>query len=128
VGPLGLFVRRYLDAVVNQRDLAALDAMVSADYRGGGHGWPHDLPALRAFYRWQAAARPDWRVEVQETVEVGDCVVVRAFAGGAIAARERHRPEAAPSLDSVEWLAVYRISDELISDIDILAIRGRTTE
>jgi hypothetical protein len=53
------------------------------------------LPDLRSFYEWQAATRPDWHIDVQETIEVDDCVVVRAHAHGAISQDETGRPLAA---------------------------------
>lgn len=118
-------VRAYLDRVVNQRDLSAVDDLVSPEYLGSGHGWPHDLAALREFYAWQATARPDWSIDVQETVEVGDCVVVRAHAGGTIAGDEHGRPLAAPTHRAVEWLAMYRIEQARIVEIRVLALRDR---
>jgi hypothetical protein len=120
------FVRDYLERVVNRQEISALDELVSADYRGGGHGWPRDGTALRAFYRWQAEARPDWSINVQETVEVGDCVVVRAFAGGTIADDEQGRPLAAPTQRMVEWLAMYRIEAQRIFEIQVLALHERS--
>lgn len=124
---LDRFVRSYLETVVNQRDTAAVTAMVATDYAGRGHGWPQDRPALIEFYQWQAATRPDWRVDVQATVELGDCVVVRALAGGTIARDEHGRPTAAPSSQSVEWLAAYRVRDRLITGIEVLAVVERAT-
>ena len=118
-------VREYLHRVVNRHELGAVDDFVSAEYRGSGHGWPSDLTALQEFYRWQVATRPDWLIEVQETVEVGGCVVVRAYAGGAIADLEQERPLAAPTHRAVEWLAMYRVEDERIMEIQVLALRDR---
>jgi hypothetical protein len=111
-GSLDQFVRSYLEIVVNH-------------YEGRGHGWPQDRPALAAFYEWQATTRPDWRIEVQQTVELGDCLVVRALAGGTIAHDEYGSPKAAPSTHAVEWLAVYQVRDRLITAIDVLAIENR---
>jgi hypothetical protein len=121
------FVRDYLERVVNERDLSAVDELVSADYRGGGFGWPEDVTALRDFYRWQAASRPDWAIEVQETVEVDGCVVVRAFAGGTITDDEHGRPLAAPAQRAVEWLAMYRLAAGQITEIRVLELRERTS-
>lgn len=118
-------VRGYVDRVVNRRDLDAVDQLVSPDYAGGGHGWPATLKDLRSFYEWQARTRPDWHIEVQETIEVDDCVVVRAYAGGTISADEQGRPLAAPQNRSVEWLAAYRLADGLITRIEVLALRPR---
>lgn len=119
------FVRAYLDRVVNDRDLTAVDELVAPDYVGSGHGWPVDRDALRAFYSWQAQARPDWHIEVQEVVAVADRVVIRAHAGGTVAADEAGRPLAAPSQGAVEWLATYTVTDGLIAAIEVLAIRDR---
>ena len=112
---------------MNRRDLAAVDDLVADSYRGEGHGWPTDLGSLKAFYAWQARTRPDWHVDIQETVEVGDIVAVRAFAGGTILA-EGDRPAAAPEAGAVEWLAVYRFEDGRIVEIQVLAIRDRTND
>src|ERR1043165_1190327 len=108
---LGEFVTAYLARVVNQRDVTAVDEMVAPDYAGGGYGWPQTLAELRAFYEWQAATRPDWHIDVQETVAAGDCVVVRAEASGTVAEDERGQPLAAPMASHVEWLAAYWVSD-----------------
>ena len=107
----GDLVRAYLDRVVNRHDAGAVDELVAPDYGGSGHGWPHDIDALRAFYERQARERPDWRIDVQETVEVGDWVAVRAHAGDA----ERR----------VEWLTVYRLSGGRIAEIRVLELRER---
>ena len=120
------FVRDYLERVVNRRDISALDELVSVDYRGGGHGWPGDVTALRTFYRWQAQVRPDWSISVQDSIEVGGCVVLRAFAGGTIADEEQGRPLAAPTQRAVEWLAMYRVEDERILEIQVLEVRERS--
>ena len=109
---LGAFVQEYIDRVVNRRDLTAVDDLVSADYRGSGHGWPGDVDALKGFYARQAAERPDWRIDVRETVEAGEWVAVRALAGGTVDGRRR----------DVEWLATYRVRDGRISEIHILAL------
>ena len=115
-------VLHYLDRVVNQRDLAAVDEMVAADYQGDGHGWPRTLDELRRFYAWQAATRPDWTIDVQETLQLGDCVVVRANAGGTVTDAEDSRPAAAPVVDQVSWLAAYWVADDRIRRIHILEL------
>ena len=112
MGELGDFVRRYIDRAVNRRDASAVDDLVAGDYRGSGHGWPADATALRAFYERQARERPGWRIEVQETVEAGDWVAVRALAGDA----DRQ----------VEWLAAYRVVAGRIAEIRVLALEDRT--
>jgi predicted SnoaL-like aldol condensation-catalyzing enzyme len=111
VPDLGAFVRGYLDRVVNRRDLTAVDDLVSQEYTGGGYGWPATRDDLRRFYEEQARTRPAWRVDVRETVEVGDCVAVRALAGD-----ESRR---------VDWLAYYRVADVTIREITVLALVPR---
>jgi len=68
-GVLGDFVRTYIQRVVNERDSTAVDDMVSADYLGSGPVWPSDRDGLRAIYQSQATPRPDWHIDVRETVE-----------------------------------------------------------
>ena len=123
-GVLTGLARAYLERVVNRRDLAAVDELVAPSYQGSGHGWPEDLPALKAFYAWQARSRPDWHIDVQESVEVGDHVAVRAFAGGTIMAGD-DSPGAAPTVGAVEWLAVYRFEEDRIAEIQVLEVRQR---
>ena len=118
-------VADYLTRVVNQRDLSAVDDMIAADYTGGGHGWPETLAELRDFYEWQATSRPDWHIEVQKTVAVGDCVVVRAEASGTVTEFERGRPLAAPTARHVEWLAAYWVSHQRIRRIQVLSLTPR---
>lgn len=123
---LGLFVGEYLARVVNRRDLSALDDLVSPGYRGSGNGWPSDIGRLRAFYEWQARWRPDWRIDVQETIEVGDCVAVRAFACGTVSHDDHGSPLTASFRKEVEWLSVYRLADERITEIQFLSVVDRS--
>ncbi len=95
-GPLGEIVRGYLERVVNRRDVTVVDDLVAADYRGFGHGWPADVDALRQFYVRQAELRPDWRIDVQETMELDDVVAVRAYAGGSVSHDAGGSPLATP--------------------------------
>lgn len=108
---LGAFVRAYVERAVNRGDPSAVDDLVAPGYRGSGHGWPEDAAALRAFYERQARVRPHWRIEVQETVEAGDWVAVRALAGDA--------------RRQVEWLAAYRVRAGRITEIRVLALVER---
>ena len=124
-GPLGEIVRAYLERVVNQRDVTAVGDFVAPDYRGLGQGWPVDVDALRDFYVRQAASRPDWRIEVQETMEVADVVVVRACAGGCVFHDAGGERLAKPCRKDVEWLASYRILEGRIREIALLAVRDR---
>ncbi len=76
------FYREYIERVVHQHDMSAIDEIVSPDYVGGGHGWAEQIEDLREFYGRQSRTRPDWRIDVQETVEVGEWVAsVRSRAG-----------------------------------------------
>ena len=111
VGGLGHFVREYVDRAVNRGDVSAVDELVAQDYRGSGHGWPADIGALRDFYLHQSRERPGWRIEVQETIETGEWVAVRALAGDATR--------------RVEWLAAYRVRDSRIAEIRVLALEER---
>ncbi len=121
-------MRDYLARVVNGRDLGAVDEIVSPGYVGTGNGWPVDRDSLRAFYEWQAWSRPDWHIDIQDALCVGDCVVVRAFAGGTVTDDAAGRPLAAPASRAVEWLAAYRVAHGQIARIDLLAIRDRDAE
>ncbi|MEO6714560.1 MAG: nuclear transport factor 2 family protein [Mycobacteriales bacterium] len=120
---LAEFVRDYLDRVVNRRDLTALDDLMSPDYRGEGPGWPTDIASLRRFYEWQAQCRPDWRIDVQETVEVGDSVAVRAYAGGTIVQDDDGEPLPASFRRDVEWLAVYRVTSGRVAEIRVMTVQ-----
>ncbi len=124
-GPLGEIVRGYLERVVNSRDVTAVDDLVASDYRGFGHGWPADVDALRQFYVRQAELRPDWRIDVQETMELDDVVAVRAYAGGFVSHDAGGSPLVTPYRKDVEWLTVYRIRDSRIKEITLLAVRNR---
>ena len=117
MGPLDELVTRYLDRVVNRRDLSGVDDLVDAAYRGSGDGWPATITALRAFYEEQARRRPDWRIDVRQTVELHDTVVVRAHAHGtSLDGDGRTTPLA------FDWLARYRLHDGKIVEIDVLAL------
>ena len=122
---LDLWVRRYLQRVVNDRDVGAVDELVAPDYAGFGAGWPADRDELRAFYTWQAAYRSDWHIDVKATVEVADWVAVRADAGGSVAFDTANQPLAVPYRRAVEWLAVFRVERGLLVETRILAVRGR---
>jgi hypothetical protein len=114
-GPLGQFVSSYIERAVNRRDLTALDEMVSPQYTGRGPGWPTTIDELRQFYLDQIRDRPDWRIDIQETIEVGDSVVVRALAGGTVVV------EGVGQRRRLEWLAHYRVVGQRITEINLLA-------
>jgi hypothetical protein len=117
-------VRTYIERVVNKRDLAAVDEMVAPDYQGTGDKWPADVSELLAFYEWQASARPDWHIDIQDTLEVGDCVIVHALAGGTLGRDDAGVPIAAPMTERVEWLAAYWVHAGFISRIEVLELIG----
>ena len=120
-GELARFYREYIERVVNQHDMSAVDEMVSPDYVGGGHGWAEKIGDLREFYGRQSRTRPDWRIDVQETVEVGEWVAVRAFAGGQEAYNEDGSPQSPPFLTLVEWLSIIRVVDRRIAEIRLVS-------
>jgi hypothetical protein len=126
--PLGRIVRDYLERVVNQRDVTAVDDLVAADYQGFGHGWPSDVDALRHFYVRQAEFRPDWRIDVQETMELNDVVVVRAYAGGFVSHDAAGAPLVVPYRKHVEWLTAYRMRNGSITEIRLLSVRDREAQ
>ena len=113
---LGELVVAYIERVVNERDLTAVSESVAADYRGSGPGWPATRDALLAFYEEQARSRPDWHIDVQATIELGDSVVVRAQAHGTVTDDGRQE------LRRLEWLTHYRVRDGRICEINVLAI------
>ena len=53
---------------------------------------------------------------MQETVELGDAVVVRARAGGHVV------DGGGVVRKDVEWLALYRVSDGTIREIQVLSL------
>lgn len=120
-GELARFYREYIERVVNQHDTSAIDEIVSPDYVGGGHGWAEKIEDLREFHGRQSRTRPDWRIDVQETVEVGEWVAVRAFAGGEEACHEDGSPQSPPVLTSVEWLSIIRVVDRRIAEIRLVS-------
>ena len=97
--------------------------MVDRDYEGGGYGWPADVASLRAFYAWQAESRPDWKIDVEQTVELGDCVVVRARGHGTVV--ESEGIASSKTHKSVEWMTAYRVRNGRIINIEVLALAGR---
>jgi predicted SnoaL-like aldol condensation-catalyzing enzyme len=119
------WIRRYLERVVNARDVSAVHELVAPDYVGSGLGWAPDRETLREFYAGQAAQRPDWHIDVQETVEVGDWVAVRAHAGGTIAQDEDDQPLETPYQRAIEWLAAFRVVDGQLAETRFLSLRDR---
>jgi hypothetical protein len=111
---LGSFMRRYIQRVVNEHDLSGVDEMVSPHYRGIGPDWERLAPnfeTAREFYRRQAIQRPDWRIDIQETIELGEYVAVRAYAHGVQAFDDDGASRRPPFPIEVEWFTVSRIVD-----------------
>ena len=105
----GELIREYLDRVVNRHDLGGVDDLVAPEYRGSGDGWPRDIESLRQFYRSQQRSRPDWHIDVQETMTVGSWVAVRAHAGGTASHDDDGVPLPSPTRISIEWLSLYEV-------------------
>ena len=118
-GTLAELVTAYLDRVVNEQDLSGVEELVSPAYTGAGPGWPTSREALRQFYAEQSVERPDWRIDVDATLELGDVVVVRARAGGTVTADGSTRRR------DVEWLAAYRVEQHQIREIRLLSLVER---
>ena len=119
------WIRGYLERVVNAHDISAVDELVAPDYVGSGLGWAPDREALREFYTSQAALRPDWRIDVQKALAVGDWVAVWAHAGGTIAHGEDGQPLATPCQRALEWLAAFRVVDGRLTETRFLSVRDR---
>lgn len=122
---LDTWIRRYLDRVVNARDVSAVDELVSPTYVGFGRGWPADRERLREFYTWQARYRPDWHIDVLDTIEVDDWVAVRAHAGGTILHDDAGHALDRPQQRAVEWLTAFRVADGLLVETRLLTVRDR---
>lgn len=106
----------YIDRVVNGRDITGVDQMVAPEYCGTGPGWPSTLGQLRHFYEEQIRERPNWRIEVRQTLELGDSVVVRAHAYGTAVEEGGPRPTA------LDWLTHYRFVERRITEINLLTV------
>ena len=119
---LDRFIREYIERVVNQHDMSAVDEMVSPDYTGGGYGWAENVAALREFYDRQNRTRPDWRIDIQQTVEVGEWVAVRALAGGMEAYNEDGPPQSRPYVTAVEWLTIFHVVNRRIVETRVISV------
>ena len=65
---------------------------------------------------WQAETAPEWVIDVQDVVAERDRVAVRAVASGTRAERAPGEPYDTPSFQRVEWITIYRIESDLISE------------
>jgi hypothetical protein len=122
---LGQFIREYIERVVNQHDMSAVDEMVSPDYIGGGYGWAEDVATLREFYDWQSRARPDWRIDIRQTIEVGEWIAVRALAGGKDTCSEDGTPKP-PYVTAVEWLTIFHVVSSRIVETRVISVLDRS--
>lgn len=111
-----------IDRAVHGRDPSAVDDLVAPDY--AGHGFPADRESLRAFYAWQARTAPDWRIDVEDVVESGDRVAVRAHAYGTRSESAPGVPLPAPAYRDLEWIAIYRVADGRVAEVWV-AVRDR---
>jgi SnoaL-like domain len=119
---LDRFIREYIERVVNQHDISAVDEMVSPGYTGGGYGWPENVAALQEFYDRQNRTRPDWRIDIQQTVEVGEWVAVRALAGGMEAYNEDGARQSRPYVTAVEWLTIFHVVNSRIVETRVISV------
>lgn len=112
---LGDVVRAYIARAVHQHDPSAVDEYVAPGFTG--HGFAPDRDALKAFYAFQARTAPDWRIDVEDVVEQGDRVAVRAHAYGHRTVSPAGEPYAEPVRREVEWIAIYRFEAGLIAEM-----------
>jgi steroid delta-isomerase-like uncharacterized protein len=73
-----LLVQRYVEQVVNEQNLAALDELLAADYTCHMSGSPTmDRNGIRGFFSMLHAAFPDQVETIDDLVAEGDKVAVR---------------------------------------------------
>jgi predicted ester cyclase len=73
-----LLVQRYVEQVVNEQNLAALDELLAADYTCHMSGSPTmDRDGIRGFFSMLHAAFPDQVETIDDLVAEGDKVAVR---------------------------------------------------
>jgi steroid delta-isomerase-like uncharacterized protein len=71
-------VRRYIEKVWNQADLAALDDLTAPAFTYHLGGQPkRDRAGMRQFIEMAHTAFPDWRVQIIDLIAEGDRVAVR---------------------------------------------------
>ena len=104
-------VRRFYDAVLNQKQLDSIDALCAPSYHGDTPG--ADRAAFKQFYGRFLAAFPDLHVSFEDVIAEGDKVVVRATACGT------HREEflGVPATGvQVSWtgISISRLADRQI--------------
>jgi steroid delta-isomerase-like uncharacterized protein len=78
-----MLVRRYYDAILNSKNLAALDEIFASNFVGRMSNGPDShLETFRAAILAAHAAFPDLKVTVHEQIAEGDKVVTRWWAEG----------------------------------------------
>lgn len=112
-------VRKMIEAI-NQRDFAALDAVVAADVRRHSTATPgvevRSLEDFKAFLHQDLAAVPDAVQEVQAMIAEGDLVAVRALYRGTQTGPMGPFPPSGKAL-SIPFLAFLRIADGKIAEM-----------
>lgn len=115
-------VRRAHEAVWNQGDLSAIDAIWAADFLGhapAGPDW-RGRQALREHVRAHRSTFPDWREEVQEVIAEGDRVAARWTSTGTDRGGFRGNPPTGRSV-RIREQGFYRIADGRIVEQWVLA-------
>jgi predicted ester cyclase len=74
----------YVDVIWNQKNLAALDKYFDPDHvdHDAPPGQAPGLAGLKPIFAMMQAAFPDWHIEVEQLLEVGDTVVARIRSSG----------------------------------------------
>jgi len=112
-------VRRMIEAI-NQRDFAALDAVVAADVRRHSAATPgvevNDREQFKAFLRQDLAAVPDAQQEVQMMLAEGDKVAVRAIYRGTQRGPMGPFPPSHKKME-IPFLGILRIEKGKVAEI-----------
>ena len=103
-----LIVRRYLEEVNNEGNLALADELIAPQYRWHPDG-PIGRDRLKEFVAWQRATAPDWRIVIRDMIAEGDKVVVRATASGTQTEQAPGLAHPAPRYRELSWIAIYRL-------------------
>lgn len=108
-------VRRYLDAVWNHGDLAAVDEFFSDEFTNFGHQGEDARALIRAIVATWRAAFPDLRFEIEDEIVSGDAVVHLVTCSGTHRGTFEHPAvgKLAPSGRSfaVDHMHIHRVRD-----------------
>ena len=77
--------RRFYEDVMNRGDLAAIDEMLTADFvdhEEGPPGTPEGIEGVKFFVTTFREAFPDLQVTIEDTIESGDRLAIRATMRG----------------------------------------------